>query len=522
MPGAATQAAPEMVIEAEGLTKSFGGTLALDHVTLSIKRGEIHALVGENGAGKSTLLGILSGRVVPTSGQLIVFGKPLSFGNPRLARLAGIATIYQELTMIPALSAEENVFLGQEPGPWQFLSKRQRRQQFTQLCRDLEVQIEGDRLARDLPVAQQQILEILRGVAANTRIMLFDEPTAALPEHERESALNLIRRLCEHGVSVIYVSHNLEEVLAISDRVSVLRNGQLIETRDTAQWNEKELVRSMLGREVQATQKRARQIQKRMVLRAEGVSLPGAIEDIHIEVHSGEIVGLAGLVGSGRTTLLRCLAGLEPDSRGRLWLDGREVPWPRAPRTAIGYGIALVPEDRKRQGLILGMSVADNVTITFLDSVGRFGLVLKALQNKVVRQLLGYFGVNPGVIPLSAASLSGGNQQRVLIAKWLHREPQILLADEPTRGIDVGAKADVLDKLQDLAETGKAIIMTSSDLEEVLSISDRVAVLAEGKLVDELSNDASQLKVSDLLERAFKVSDGEITAGDQHAKRTNE
>jgi ABC-type sugar transport system ATPase subunit len=517
-PGAASQAAPEIIIEAERLTKTFGGTRALDDVSLSVQRGEIHALVGENGAGKSTLLGILSGRVVPTSGQLKILGTPLNFGNPRLARQYGIATIYQELTMIPALSAEENVFLGQEPGPGAFLSKNLRRQKFKQLCDNLEVEIEGERLVRELPIAQQQILEILRGVAANARIMLFDEPTAALPEHERESALRLIRRLRDHDVSIIYVSHNLEEVLAISDRTSVLRNGQLMETKSTTQWNERDLVRMMLGHEIQATQKRTRQVSDQIVIRAEGVTVPGAIQNITLEARAGEIVGLAGLVGSGRTTLLRSMAGLEPTSHGRFWVNQREVPWPHSPRTAIRYGIAMVPEDRKRQGLILGMSVADNVTLTFLDAISRLGFINKFLQYKVVSQLLEHFGVSPDVMPLPATSLSGGNQQRVLIAKWLHREPLILLADEPTRGIDVGAKVDVLDKLQDLAEAGKAIVMTSSDLEEVLSISDRVVVLAEGKLVDELANDASQLKVSDLLERAFRVRNTENNAGEEHAQ----
>lgn len=269
----------------------------------------------------------------------------------------------------------------------------------------------------------------------------------------------------------------------------------------------------MLGHEVQATQKRYRPVSDQIAIRAEGVTVPGAIQDINVEAREGEIVGLAGLVGSGRTTLLRSLAGLEPASHGRLWLNQREVPWPRTPRTAIGYGIALVPEDRKRQGLILGMSVADNVTLTFLGAVSRFGFILRVMQQRVVGQLLKLLGVSQGVISLPSASLSGGNQQRVLIAKWLHRGPMILLADEPTRGIDVGAKADVLEKLQDLAEAGKAIVMTSSDLEEVLSISDRIDVLAEGKLVDELSNDSNQLKVSDLLERAFRVNEAETKAG---------
>ncbi len=505
--GAVAETAPEAAIAAMGLSKWFGATHALDDVTLSIRPGEIHALVGENGAGKSTLLGILSGRVVPTSGDLRIHGQPLLFGNPRVSRQSGIATIYQELTMIPALSAEANVFLGQEDSRGLLLSKATMHQRFRQLCQDLEVEIDGARLARDLPIAQQQMLEILRGVAAQSRIMLFDEPTAALPEHEREAALRLIQRLRDHGVTIIYVSHHLEEVLQISDRTSVLRNGRLINTKPTSEWTQAEMVRAMLGREVQATRKRVRQIEDRVVIRAEHVTVPGAIQDMSVEVHAREIVGLAGLVGAGRTTLMRSLAGLEPAARGRLWIDGQEVPWPHSPGTALRYGIALVPEDRKRQGLILGMSVADNVTLTFMEAVSRFWFILRKKQRDTVEGLLGNFSVPPAVIPRPASSLSGGNQQRVLIAKWLHRQPRVLLADEPTRGIDVGAKAEVLEKLQQLAEAGMAIIMTSSDLEEVLGVSDNVEVLAEGKLVRELDNREGQLQVGDLLKSAFRLSE---------------
>ena len=502
-----TPAASEIAIEAVGLSKRFGATVALNDVSLSVRRAEIHALVGENGAGKSTLLGILSGRVIPTSGELRVFGRQLHYGNPRFSRRLGIATIYQELTMVPALSAEANVFLGQEAGRGPFLSARAMRARFLRLCDELQVHVEPGRAAHDLPIAQQQILEILRGVAAQAQVMLFDEPTSALPEHERESALTLIRHLRSQGVTVIYVSHHLEEVLEIADRASVLRNGTLTETRAIGAWTERDLVRAMLGRDVQASRKRPHPISDDVVLRAEGVTMPGAIRDIQVTVRGGEIVGLGGLVGSGRTTLMRCLAGLEPSSRGRLWIRGREVPWPRSPRAALAHGIALVPEDRKRQGLVLGMSVADNVTLTFLDDVSRFGVVQPARQRLQGSRLISRFGVPPEVLSRPAASLSGGNQQRVLIAKWLHRQPAILLADEPTRGIDVGAKVEVLENLQGLAQAGMAILMASSELEEVLAVSDRVVVLADGQLVDELDNRDGQLAVGDLLRRAFRVVD---------------
>lgn len=511
--GAESEAAPELVIQSNDLTKWFGGTLALDKVSLDIQYGEIHALVGENGAGKSTFLGILSGKVVPTSGKLSIYGETLTFGNPRASRQLGISTIYQELTMIPALSAEENVFLGQEQGWGVLVSKHRMHERFRKLCEDLDVDIDGERFARELPIAQQQILEILRGVVSQSKIMLFDEPTASLPEHERDATLNLIRRLSSHGVTIVYVSHNLDEVLDISDRISVLRNGQLIDTKPTADWTERDLVQKMLGREVQATKKRIHPVSDQVVLKAEDISVPGSIYDISVQVKAGEILGFAGLVGSGRTTLLRSLAGLEPTSRGRIWIDNREVSWPVSPNVALDYGIALVPEDRKRQGLVLGMTVADNVTLTFLEAVSNLGVIVPKKQKEEASKLVERFGVSSKVVPHPASSLSGGNQQRILIAKWLHRQPKILLADEPTRGIDVGAKAEVLDRLQSLAESGMAVMMTSSDLEEVISVSDRVVVLAEGKFVEELDNKNGQLSVGDLLERAFKVNDVKNNVG---------
>ena len=505
----ATRVAPNVAIDARALTKRFGATLAVDAVSLAVDAGKIHAIVGENGAGKSTVLGILSGRISPTDGSVAVFGDLLRFGDPRESRRLGVASIYQELTMVPALSAAANVFLGQELGPGPVLSRRKMRSRFERLCDDFEVRIDPAALARDLPISSQQILEIMRAVAGSARIMLFDEPTAALPEHEREATLGLIRRLSDQGVTVVFVSHHLDEVFAISDRVSVMRNGVLTETRERDRWTERELVHAMLGRDVESTTKRARSRDGRVALRAEGVTVPGAIKDVTLSVNAGEVVGLGGLVGSGRSTLMRSIAGLEPTSRGRLWLDDKEVTWPRTPQAALQYGIAMVPEDRKRQGLVLGMAVADNVTLTDLGSVSRLWVIIRRRQDASAARVLERFGVRPTVLRQSAASLSGGNQQRVLISKWLYRNPRVLLADEPTRGIDVGAKAEVLDGLQTLAGAGMSIIIASSELEEVLAVSDRVVVLADGEAVDELANHDGQLSVADILQRAFRVADPE-------------
>jgi rhamnose transport system ATP-binding protein len=500
---------PELAvaIACRDISKRFSGTQALHPVSLDVAAGEIHALVGENGAGKSTLLGILSGRIAATAGEVRVFGEPLQAGDPRAARQAGIATIYQELTMIPALSALANVFLGQELSRGGALSEREMHVRYRGLCEEFGVSVPPDRPARTLTVAQQQALEIMRGLNARSRILLFDEPTAALSERERDALFRLVNHLKVQGITIVFVSHNLDEVLQISDTVTVLREGRLVASRAKGEWTKRDLVRAMLGKEVEFQTQRAAAPGERVVLKAEGVTLPGAIEDISLEVRSGEIVGLGGLVGSGRTSLLRCLAGLEPRSHGRLCIGGREVKWPRSPHQAIRLGIALVPEDRKAQGLVLGMPAADNVTMTWFKAVSRFSFLFSQRQRDAAGRLTSQFGFDPRRLVTRVRNLSGGNQQKVLLAKSIHRRPSILLADEPTRGIDIGAKAEVMHSLEKLSESGLGVIIASSELEEVLKISDRILVLSEGRLVDTIDAREHIVTVGDILHAAFKVGD---------------
>jgi ABC-type sugar transport system ATPase subunit len=385
------------------------------------------------------------------------------------------------------------------------------RERFQQLCDQFGVAIAPDHPARSLPVGQQQVLEIMRGLNARSRILLFDEPTTALSEREREALFHLVRRLKNQGITIVFVSHNLEEVLAISDRVTVLRDGRLVSSRPQAEWTKRDLVRAMLGRDVEFVRRAARVPGERDVLQAVGITLPGAIDQVHVSVKEGEIIGLAGLVGSGRTSLMRSLAGLEERSHGRLWIDRREVKWPRTPFDALRHGIVLVPEDRKTQGLVLGLSAADNISMTQFKSVSRFGTVFQRRQREVAGRLGTQFGFDLRRLQTLARQLSGGNQQKVLLAKSVHRGPRVLLADEPTRGIDVGAKAEVLSSLERLAEAGVAVIVASSELEEILAISDRIFVLSEGRLVDELNVSERALKVSDILHAAFRV-ENESTA----------
>jgi ABC-type sugar transport system ATPase subunit len=503
-PAASTAPAAEAAAVCRGLTRQFGATRALGGVDLEIRPGTVHALVGENGAGKSTLLGVLAGRVVPDSGTVHILGHPLPFGDPRSVRRLGVAAIYQELTMVPALSATANAFLGIEERTGPVIDERAMRERFRALCGELDVAIPPDARTDRLPVAQQQLIEIMRGLISNARLLLLDEPTTALPEHERDSLFRVVRQLRADGVTIMLVSHNLDEVLAISDTITVLRNGQLVATAPVASWTKAKLVSAMLGRSVESELFVERSPSEEIVLEATGVTVPGAIEGIDLVARRGEVLGLAGLIGSGRTTLMRALAGLEASATGSLKLEGRSVRWPRTTREALRNRIVLLPEDR-RSGLVLGMPAADNVTLGDWRGVTRFGILQHRRQQEITRDLAGRFGFDPGRASERVGRLSGGNQQKVLVAKSVRRDPLVLLADEPTRGIDVGAKADVLATLGRLAAAGLTVIVASSELEEVLEVSDRVIVLHFGRAVGEIRRGEPDWSVKGVLHRAFEV-----------------
>ncbi len=510
MQAAAAAPNPEtdLALQATGVEMRYSGTLALKGVDVQARTGTIHALVGENGAGKSTFLGIIAGRVVPTRGTVQIFGQPHVFGAPRQARRLGIATIYQELTIVPALSAQANVFLGQPFSQGGLLDERRMRKRFEELAAQMAVTIRPDAVAGRLSVADQQMLEIMRGVQSGAKLILFDEPTTSLAPPEREALFRLMRQLRAGGTTMMFVSHNLEEVLDISDVVTVFRDGNLSGSAPRSEWSKPALIRAMVGHDVvenRRVEREPRPAGAAPLLEAKGVTVPAAIENVDITLSPGEILGVGGLVGSGRTSLLRALAGLEPRSTGSLTINGEPAEWPTTPRAALKAGIVLVPEDRKAQGLVLGMSAMDNIAMARFGEVSRFGVISNATVASKARSVAREFGFAESRIGTTVRNLSGGNQQKVLLGKARFRGPKILLVDEPTRGIDVGAKDEIMATLRRLADEGLGIIVVSSDLEEVIAASDRIIVMSEGHKVAELDQRAGPVKVQDILNAAFKV-----------------
>jgi rhamnose transport system ATP-binding protein len=491
----------EVAIRFNGVSKRFGETVAVDGVTLAIARGTVHALVGQNGAGKSTLLGMLAGRIAASEGRVEIFEQTLQTGNVRASRAAGIVAIYQELTIVSSLSACANVFLGQTYSRFGFLSERAMRREFKKLCERLGIVIPADVLAGTLSVADQQIVEIVRALQSQAKVLLLDEPTSALALPERDALFRRLRELRAQGVTIVLVSHNLDEVLSIADNVSVCRDGRLITTARVADWTKAGLVGAMLGHAAASPTKHRVAVGIEPFLHAEQVTVPNKIEGISLCVGRGEIVGLGGLVGSGRTTLLRALSGLEPNAIGRLWIDGKEQRWPANPRQALKLGIALIPENR-REGLVLRRPAQENVVLANLHAAANAGFISERRLRDCAESAMRGYHFDRERFCASAGSLSGGNQQKLLLARWRHRPPRVLLADEPTRGIDIGAKGEILNKLRMLANGGLAVLFVSSELEEVVAVSDRIIVVAAGREAGQLSGNAS---VEDVLKSAFAL-----------------
>ncbi len=487
----------DILLRMAGVSKSFPGVKALDDVHLEVRAGEILGLVGENGAGKSTLMKILSGVYTMDDGKLFLEGKGVTITDPHQAQRLGITIIYQEFNLMPNLTVAENVFIGREPNTAGFVrwAKLQRRtKEFTD---KLGIDLPPTAVVRTLSVAQQQMVEIAKALSIKARIIIMDEPTSAITEREVAHLFTIMRTLKAQGLGIIFISHRLEEVFEIADRVTVLRDGRYIDTVSTGEATIDQVIHMMVGRELSDLfQKSAGVLDSDVVLRVEGISRTGTVRDPHatvlddisFELRQGEILGLAGLVGAGRTELARAIFGADRRDSGRLYTDGELVDI-HSPRDAILHGMGFVPEDRKEQALFLSLAVRENISLPSLPRLVRYGFVQLNEERQLVSDFVQTLSIRTPSLEQVILNLSGGNQQKVVIAKWLALAPKILIMDEPTRGIDVGAKAEVHSLMNELASRGVGIIMISSELPEILGMSDRVLVMREGRLAGELSRE---------------------------------
>jgi ribose transport system ATP-binding protein len=469
----------------EGIRKSFSGVTVLDNVQFSLRQGEVHALMGENGAGKSTLMKILSGIYSKDSGSILIEGTESIVASPKIAQQLGVAIIHQELNLIPDLSIFENMFLGREFkwGHTGFVNRTRMRAEAKNYLGQLGMDVNPDDLAGGLSVGQQQMVEIGKALSMNAKILVLDEPTAALTKREIERLFLLIDTLKAQGVGMIYISHRMEEIFQISDRITVLRDGRYIGTRDTKTTTMDELVKMMVGREIKERFPKVESEIGEERLRVEGLSQDGKLYDINFSVRAGEILGIAGLMGAGRSELAKALFG-EGKFQGEVFVDGKPVCL-RNPTQAIKAGLALITEDRKGEGLVPDLSVRENLALPNLRSLSNFGFISHRMENDFVRDSISKLSVKVHHSEQWVSSLSGGNQQKVVIGKWLATRPKVLILDEPTRGVDIGAKREIYDLMNQLVQEGVAIIMISSELPEVLGMSDRILVMHEGRITGE-------------------------------------
>ena len=481
-----------MLLRAIDISKSYDGVDALKCATFELRAGEVHALVGENGAGKTTLIKIISGAVAADDGRIELDGAVVADNSPGRAKSLGITAIYQEPALFPELTVAENIALGLErEGLWRRIDWKQRRDRASKLLAEVGARIDVHAEAGELTMPEQQLVEIARAIDAKSRVVIMDEPTASLSKEETENLYRVIAKLREQGVGIVYITHRLDELPVIADRVTVLRDGKVVGTYDMAQTNRQELIRLMVGRELSAHARTIfpkRQVERGtrardVALELRGVGNRGSgLTNIDLSVHRGEIVGLAGLVGAGRTELARIIFGLDHTDTGEIRVHGKAVRV-LTPADAISFGIAYVPEDRRRQGVIPQMPVSANITLASLRNLKRFGSFDFQREKQIAREYVQRFAIKTPSISSPVSTLSGGNQQKVALSRWLATKPSILILDEPTQGIDVGAKAEIHSLIDELANDGMAILMISSDLPEVLGMSDRIAVMHAGTIV---------------------------------------
>ena len=477
-------------ISVVGVTRRYPGVVALKNVTLDVRAGEVHAFVGQNGAGKSTLVKILSGAIEPSSGQILLDGKSARLASPVEAARQGIATMTQEMNLVPTLSVAENVLIGHLPWHRGRVDWAAMRRITRELLTELGFEIDADARVEELSVAQHQGVEIARALSRRAKIVIMDEPTSALAAPEIEKLMETVARLRARGTSVVYISHKMDEVFRSSDRISVFREGEHIATLDTAATDRDAVVRMMVGRELQSKSPRHGKMdrERKPVLEVEGLTSAGKFHDISFSLHPGEILGIGGLVGAGRTEVLRAIFGADPVDGGVIRVAGETVAHAR-PDRMIALGLGLVPEDRRTQGLVLGMSIVDNVSLADLARRPAAGLRDFRHEKSTAQELASALSIRAPGLATPVATLSGGNQQKVAIGKWLRTSPRILFFDEPTRGIDIAAKADILQIIEGLADQGVAIVLVSSEQADLLEACDRILVLREGRIVAEFGRD---------------------------------
>lgn len=477
------------MFQIKGITKRFAGVTALDQVTLELPEGKTTALIGENGAGKSTLMKILSGVYQDFEGELLFKGNPVRFANPGEAQDSGIAIIHQELNLIPQLSVTENIFLGREIlNKWGWLDKAAMRKKTTELLRRLTLNVDPDTPVQQLKVGQQQVVEIAKALLLDAEVIIMDEPTSAISDHEVEALFRLIDNLKSSGKTLVYISHKLDELFRIADRYVILRDGRTVDSGEMKEADQDRIIHMMAGRNIRAVPKAGQPCQDRVLLSVNGLRLKhpyresSLLKDISFTLRAGEVLGIFGLMGAGRTELLETLFGLHARrANGRIMIDGREVRL-RTPSDAINAGLALVPEDRKKDGLALGMDVKSNISMSCLATMEEFGLINGRKEMALASKYITGLRIKTASQTQLARNLSGGNQQKVVLAKWLASHPKALMLDEPTRGIDVNAKNEIYKLILELAGSGLGLIIASSELPEILTVASRVLVMSEGRL----------------------------------------
>jgi len=480
----------EPLLEMRGISKNFPGVRALDDVDLTLYPGEVLALLGENGAGKSTLIKILGGAHPPDAGEIYIEGHHVRIDSPQSAQKAGVGIIHQEFNLVPALTARENIFLGSHRHALSWLNAARERQEALQLFRRIGIEVDPEKPCRDLTVAQQQIVEIAKALSVEARIVVMDEPTAALTPREVEGLASVIQELKAQGIGIIYISHRLDEIEQMADRMMVLRDGTHVGTRPMDQVSREEIIEMMVGRSLDNEFPKVKSTPGEECLVVRGLTRSPAVRDVSFSIRRGEILGIAGLVGSGRTEMARILFGADQKDRGEIWFNGEAVNI-QSPRQAIRLGICLLTEDRKSQGLVLGISVQENFGLPNLKEFSVLGLINASQEGQAFSGYVEQLKIKTTGPSQRTETLSGGNQQKVVLAKWLQLNAQLVIFDEPTRGIDVGTKYEIYLLMNELAAQGKAILMISSELPEVLGMSDRILVMHEGTVAGEITDPAS-------------------------------